>query len=67
MVFVVLRPSPYFGVEEADQVFLCGGLIIIVYQLPDACQEVFNVLLGRFDHHLPVVLAEIPAQKVETF
>ncbi len=64
---MIVGPAPDFGVELMDQIggrhaqrgFDC---------LPDAAQEGFNILLGRFDEQFPVgILAHVLSEEIKPF
>ena len=64
---MIVGPTPDFGVELMNQIggrhaqrgFDC---------LPDAAQEGFNILLGRFDEQFPVgILAHVLSEEIKTF
>src|ERR1017187_8300202 len=63
-VSMIVRPSPYNGIEPIDQILLCRRFILLD-DSPDFCQSSLNVLLRRRDQQLPSILAYVLAEKVE--
>src|SRR2546426_2358985 len=58
---MVKRPSPNDRVQLADQV-PCRGLLVSLDHSADLFQERFDILLGGFDEHLAVILAQVLTQ-----
>ena len=64
-VSVIVRPSPYFGVECRYQP-VCCSLFVILNDFSDVRKERFHVLLRRFNKELPVVLTYMLPEKVKS-
>src|SRR4029453_16412332 len=58
-------PSSYLGIEGGNQP-ICCGLFVILNDLSDVSKERFDVLLRRAGQELPVVLAYMLSEKVES-
>src|SRR5919197_2865916 len=64
-VSVIVRPSPYFGVECRYQP-VCCSLFVILNDFSDARKERLHVLLRRFNKELPVILTYMLPEKVKS-
>jgi hypothetical protein len=61
---VIARPAPDHGIEHADQLSDCD-LLVVFDDCSNLLQKGLNVLLGRLDEQLAVVLTYILAQKIK--
>src|ERR687887_1254003 len=64
-VSVIVRPSPYCGVECRYQP-VCCSLFVILNDFSDVRKERFHVLLRRFNKELPVILTYMLPEKVKS-
>ena len=62
---VIIGPSPNFRVSLSDQISGCG-LLVVFDDFSDAFQKGMDVLSRGGDEQLPLVLAEMLSEKIET-